>query len=164
MVMPRTTPIGPEARDRPTSHTGAMLLLGLVALALVFALSAFWPGGGTTSRVVEPTAAPAPADPRVAQGMALAARFGCVACHTADGTRGVGPTWKGLYGTQVQLDSGQTVQADDAFLTGKIRNPGSVTVAGYPAGLMGPSIQSYQDQLGQPDTMSALLAYIHSLQ
>ena len=83
-----------------------MVLLGLVGLALLFALSAFAQGGTTQTRVVEPTAAPAPADPRVAQGKLLATRFGCVACHSTDGSRGVGPTWRALYGAQVQLDSG----------------------------------------------------------
>ena len=114
-----------------------MVLLGAVVVALVFALTAFWPAGnGAGPRVVEPTAAPTPADPRVGQGKTLATTFGCVACHSADGSRSVGPTWRGLYGAQVQLESGQTVQADDAYLTNKIRNPDQVTVAGYPKGVI----------------------------
>ncbi|MES2113708.1 MAG: cytochrome B, partial [Pseudomonadota bacterium] len=37
------------------------------------------------------------------QGRLLAQARGCVACHSADGSPGVGPTWKGLYGKQETL-------------------------------------------------------------
>jgi len=57
--------------------------------------------------------------------------FGCKACHTQDGSVGVGPTWKGLYGSQVKLTDGSTVTADDAYLTEAIRSPGAKIVEGY---------------------------------
>jgi cytochrome c oxidase subunit 2 len=57
--------------------------------------------------------------------------FGCKACHTLDGTVGVGPTWKGLYGSQVKLADGSTVTVDDAYLIESIRNPGAKIVEGF---------------------------------
>jgi len=57
--------------------------------------------------------------------------FGCKACHTIDGTAGVGPTWKGLYGSQVKLDDGSTVTADDTYIIESIRNPGAKIVSGF---------------------------------
>jgi cytochrome c oxidase subunit 2 len=56
-----------------------------------------------------------------------------------DGTPKVGPTWKGLYGSQVTLADGSTVTADDAYITESIRNPGAKIVQGFqnimPAGI-----------------------------
>jgi cytochrome c oxidase subunit II len=57
--------------------------------------------------------------------------YGCKACHSLDGSAGVGPTWKGLYGSQVKLDDGTTVTADDTYITESIRNPGAKVVAGF---------------------------------
>jgi cytochrome c oxidase subunit II len=65
--------------------------------------------------------------------------FGCKACHTQDGSTSVGPTWKGVYGSQVKLADGSTVTADDAYIIESIRNPGAKIVEGYqnimPAGI-----------------------------
>jgi cytochrome c oxidase subunit 2 len=65
--------------------------------------------------------------------------YGCKACHSIDGSAGVGPTWKGLYGSQVKLDDGTTVTADNTYIIESIRNPGAKIVAGFqnvmPAGI-----------------------------
>jgi cytochrome c oxidase subunit 2 len=154
-----------DSRGSRSRNTTAMLLLGLVALALAFTLSAFWPSTQTSGpRVVEPTAMPTAADPRINQGRTLATTFGCTSCHSTDGARGVGPTWRGLYGSQVQLDDGTSVTADDRFLTDKIQHPDQLTVSGFAKGMMGPSIQPYAPRLAQAETVNALIAYIQSLQ
>lgn len=70
------------------------------------------------------------------QGASLAQEKGCVACHSADGSASVGPTWKGLHGSQVELPDGTTVVADGAYLRESILQPGAKTVKGYTAGLM----------------------------
>jgi cytochrome c oxidase subunit 2 len=48
-----------------------------------------------------------------------------------DGTAGVGPTWQGLFGSQIRLADGSTVTADEAYLIESIRNPGATIVEGY---------------------------------
>jgi cytochrome c oxidase subunit 2 len=46
-----------------------------------------------------------------------------------------GPTWLGLYGSQVELADGTVVTADDAFLVNSIINPNDQIVAGYAPGM-----------------------------
>jgi cytochrome c oxidase subunit 2 len=70
-------------------------------------------------------------DDPVERGREWYQNFGCAACHTLDGTTGVGPTWQGLYGSQVTFDDGTTTTADDDYLYNSIRNPGSEIVEGY---------------------------------
>ena len=57
---------------------------------------------------------------------------GCIGCHSIDGTRQVGPSFKGMFGKQEKLEGGSTVQVDDTYLIESIRQPGKVVVDGYP--------------------------------
>ncbi len=70
--------------------------------------------------------------------------FGCVACHSLDGTPGVGPSWQGLYGRQEQLTDGSTITADDEYIINSILNPNSQIIAGFNPNLMP---QNYGDQI-----------------
>ncbi len=70
--------------------------------------------------------------------------FGCVACHSVDGTPGVGPSWQGLYGRQEQLTDGSTITADDEYIINSILNPNSQIIAGFNPNLMP---QNYGDQI-----------------
>lgn len=56
----------------------------------------------------------------------------CKACHSIDGSKGVGPTWLGLLGEEVVLDDGTTFIADEAYILRSIKEPASQVVAGYP--------------------------------
>lgn len=64
-------------------------------------------------------------------GKAVAADSGCVACHSADGSSGVGPTWKGLAGSTVTLKTGKAVTADDEYLRRSINKPTADQVDGF---------------------------------
>ena len=67
-------------------------------------------------------------------GKTVAQEKGCLACHSVDGSKGVGPTLKGLAGSQVKvLKNGKpmTVTADAAFLKESIADPGATVVDGY---------------------------------
>jgi cytochrome c oxidase subunit 2 len=88
------------------------------------------------------------------QGKALAQSKGCVACHTIDGSTGVGPTWKGLYGKTETMASGSTELVDDAYLKDFILNPSKRVVKGF-APIM-PKIDLSDDEL------NALVVYIKS--
>jgi cytochrome c oxidase subunit 2 len=104
------------------------------------------------------------ADPAlVEKGQQLATQFGCVACHSATGAAGVGPTWKGLAGSQSELDNGQKVTADDNYLQESILQPDAKIVKGFPKGVMAGAVAAAEPQLQQPDNLNALLAYIKSL-
>jgi cytochrome c oxidase subunit 2 len=67
-------------------------------------------------------------------GAKLTKEKGCLACHSLDGSRGAGPSFKGLYNSRVTvLQNGTklTVTADDAYLRKKIRTPSATLVEGY---------------------------------
>ncbi len=67
-------------------------------------------------------------------GGKLAQDKGCLACHSLDGSPGVGPTLKGLYGSQVKVRRNSTkltVTADDAYLKESIRQPALDVVEGF---------------------------------
>jgi cytochrome c oxidase subunit 2 len=55
----------------------------------------------------------------------------CKPCHSIDGSTGVGPTWKGVYGSQVALEGGTTVTADDAYVLESILQPQAKIVQGF---------------------------------
>ena len=80
---------------------------------------------------------------------------GCTSCHGPHGEGGAGPTWKGLYGSEVTLADGSTLTADEAYLTESIRDPSAKQVAGY--GLM--PANSLDDA-----EIQAVVEYIRSLQ
>jgi len=69
-------------------------------------------------------------------GKALVSQNGCLACHSPDGTLLTGPTWRGLFGSTVELSDGTTTVADEAYLRASIVDPGSQTVLGFPPGIM----------------------------
>jgi cytochrome c oxidase subunit 2 len=63
-------------------------------------------------------------------GRSIALNNGCIACHSASGEAGVGPTWKGLYGSTVALVDGSKVTVDRAFLVRSIVDPNAQIEAG----------------------------------
>lgn len=82
------------------------------------------------------------------EGLALLKGTGCLACHSLDGTKLVGPTFKGVYNSQhvVITDDGEiTVTADDDYLKRSIYEPNAEVVKGYNRGLM----QSYTDLVSE---------------
>jgi cytochrome c1 len=56
---------------------------------------------------------------------------GCAACHGSAGEGGVGPAFAGLYGSEVPLQDGTTVLADDTYLERSINDPNADKVEGY---------------------------------
>lgn len=91
----------------------------------------------------------------VAQGRALAAAKGCVACHSIDGSPRVGPTWKDLFGKTENMRDGSAAFVDDAYLRAFILDPQARGVKGF-APIM-PKIALSDEEV------AALVAYIKSL-
>jgi cytochrome c oxidase subunit II len=65
------------------------------------------------------------------EGMKLLDAKGCLACHTVDGTPGVGPTFKGAWGSQIQLTDGSVHTLDAAFFHDKVLNPTANTAKDF---------------------------------
>jgi cytochrome c oxidase subunit 2 len=90
-------------------------------------------------------------------GEDVATRYGCLRCHTVDGTPHIGPTWARAYGSEVPLADGRTVIADEAYLTRSMMDPLADLHRGFE-----PVMPSYQGLLAAADT-GALVEYIRSL-
>lgn len=64
-------------------------------------------------------------------GAALYKAKGCNACHTVDGSKLVGPSFKGLWGKSEDTSAG-AVTVDDAYFKESVMNPMAKIVTGYP--------------------------------
>ena len=106
------------------------------------------------------TTGPTPAGGDAAEGKSLFASLGCASCHSIDGSSGVGPTLKGLFGSNVQLTDGKTVTADEAYLIEAIEDPDAEIVQGYQPGIMSGVIKP--NQIAEADARD-LVAYIKTL-
>lgn len=71
-----------------------------------------------------------------ANGVALLKKYGCLGCHSQDGSKGVGPSFKGLFNSQVAVRKNNalvTLTADEAYLRESIKSPAATVVEGYQA-------------------------------
>ncbi len=97
------------------------------------------------------------------KGKALVSSKGCIACHSADGSKLVGPSYKGIYGMEEKvLDNSAggkviTVKIDDNYLRESIENPTAKVVEGYP-----PSMPPYKGLVNEEE-IAAIIEYIKSL-
>ena len=102
-------------------------------------------GTGSASQGTPPTlTAPGPAGGgggSAAAGAALYQSLGCSGCHSLTGAKLTGPSFKGLYGSKVQLSNGQTVTANDAYILESILDPDKQIVKGFPKGIMSATIR-----------------------
>jgi cytochrome c2 len=94
------------------------------------------------------------------KGRQFYATLGCVSCHWTAGPPPLGPSFKGVAGSQVALESGKTVTADDDYLLASILAPDQDTVEGYPAGFMSSRVPPGQISVAQA---KAIVAYIKTL-
>ena len=98
----------------------------------------------------------------VEEGHRLATLMACVSCHSIDGTTlgKVGPTWKGLFGSQVHFADGGRTVADEAYLRESISEPNARIVRGFDKSDTG--MPSYQGVITDTQ-VEALMLYIKSL-
>jgi cytochrome c oxidase subunit 2 len=65
------------------------------------------------------------------EGMKLLDAKGCLACHSVDGSAGVGPTFKGAWGGLLTLDDGSTRTLDSALFVEKVRHPDTIPIKDF---------------------------------
>ncbi len=92
-----------------------------------------------------------------AAGQELFQTLGCASCHGANGEGGRGPTLAGLFGKDTQLQTGEKVRVDEAYVRESIINPQAKIVAGF-----GPIMPTFQGQVSE-DQLLQLVAFIKSL-
>ena len=96
-----------------------------------------------------------------AEGLKLLRGTGCLACHSLDGAKLVGPSFAGLYGSQRTVTEGntqKTVTADEAYIISSIYDPNKEVVTGFARNLM----QSYRDLL-TPENIAVMTEYLKTL-
>ncbi len=74
-------------------------------------------------------------------GLAIIKANACLTCHSLDGTKIIGPSFKGLYGTKrvVISDQGEKeVEATDEYIKRSVMDPNAEVVKGFNKGLMQP--------------------------
>lgn len=91
-------------------------------------------------------------------GKSMFVKAGCNACHSLDGSRLVGPSFKGVYGRTENLADGSSVQVDEAYIRQSILEPNSQIVSGYQ-----PVMPSYKSSL-KDFQIDALIEYMKGLQ
>ncbi len=94
-------------------------------------------------------------------GKQIVQQIGCNACHSADGTKIVGPSYLGLYGkSEIVITNGQErdITIDEEYIRRSILDPNADVVKGYNKGLM----LSYKDQL-KDEEINLIIEYIKSL-
>jgi cytochrome c2 len=98
----------------------------------------------------------------IEEGQKLAGLMGCTACHSLDGITGakVGPTWKGLFGSQREFKGGEPAVADEDYLRESMLEPTAKIVLGYEKNDTG--MPSYAGVLTD-DQIRALILFIKTL-
>jgi len=94
-------------------------------------------------------------------GLTLIKQNGCVACHSLDGNKIVGPSFKGIYGHEVEvITDGQErkVMVDDEYIKKSIYEPNADVVKGFNPGLM----ISYKQQVSEED-VAKIVEFIKGL-
>jgi len=84
-------------------------------------------------------------------------QYACSTCHSTDGSKKTGPSWKGLFGSKVQLSSGKTVTADSAYIHESIIHPNAKVVKGFQ-----PVMPNFQGQFDD-NQINAIIEYIKTL-
>ncbi len=85
-----------------------------------------------------------------ATGKRIMQNIGCFACHTVDGTKLVGPTFKGIWGETQTVTTGREerqLTVDEEYIKRSIFDPNADIVDGFQKGLM----VTYEGQLSEED-------------
>jgi len=93
----------------------------------------------------------------VEYGKRVAMAQGCLKCHSLTGEPHIGPTWLDLYRRRETLETGETIIADEGYLTDSMIDPRAKIVKGYK-----PVMPTYRGRLTAPDA-AALVEFIKSL-
>jgi cytochrome c oxidase subunit 2 len=95
--------------------------------------------------------------PPAQAGEKLYDRYGCVTCHSTDGTKRTGPTFKGLWNSKVEFRAGPPLVVDENYLRESILEPSAKIVKDYPD-----QMPTFKGVI-KDEEISAIIAYIKTL-
>ena len=81
----------------------------------------------------------------------------CIGCHSLDGSKMVGPSFKGVWGRTETLADKSTVKVDEAYFKRSLLTPMAEVVDGY-----APSMPSFQGQLTD-EQIADLIAFVKTV-
>ena len=87
-------------------------------------------------------------------GAKLYASKACITCHSLDGSKLTGPTFKGVFGHSVKLADGSTVTVDEEYIRRSILDPRAQVVAGFE-----PVMPVFAGTVS-PEDVDALIAFL----
>lgn len=96
-------------------------------------------------------------DELVAKGKELFVSKTCSTCHSLDGSKLIGPSFKNAYGRTVEFTDGSSATADDDYLTESIKNSNAKIVKDYI-----PAMPNFSDLLTEVE-VKALVEYIKTV-
>ena len=122
----------------PTFAVFGLMILGLV----------LWQGSDSSEEALA-------LSPQAAEGQSIAGSYGCSVCHGELGEGVIGPSWQGLYLSDVELEGNVTVLANEEYILRSITDPEAEIVAGFTTKM--PRSKLTDDQL------ASLVAYLKEL-
>lgn len=96
--------------------------------------------------------------PPAERGEALVTRNGCTACHSADGSSGIGPSFAGLWMNDRTMTDGEVITADENYIRESILEPNANITEGFD-----PAMPSYQGTISDRQ-IDDIIEYIKSLE
>lgn len=90
-------------------------------------------------------------------GQKLYSQRGCKQCHSVDGTAGIGPSFKGIWGHSQVLSGGGSVVVEENYVRESILNPQAKVVLGFE-----PVMPTYQGRLKDKE-ITAIIEYLKTL-
>ncbi len=91
-------------------------------------------------------------------GEQLVNRNACLTCHSTDGTTLQGPSFQGLFGSEEELQSGETVTVNENYIRESILDPQAKIVNGFQ-----PVMPTYSGTLSDDD-IAAIIEYMKTLE
>jgi len=94
-------------------------------------------------------------------GLAVLKKNACISCHSLDGTKIVGPSFKGIWGHEVEVITNgeeRTVTVDEDYIKRSVYEPNADVVKDFKSGLM----ISYKDLVSE-DELKDIIEYIKTL-
>ena len=90
-------------------------------------------------------------------GAGLYKTRGCMQCHSIDGTPGIAPSFKGIYGEMQALADGKSVKVDEDYIHESIIEPQAKIVRGY-----APVMPTFKGKLKDKE-IAGIIEFIKSL-
>ena len=94
----------------------------------------------------------------VQKGEKLYKTHACFTCHSTDGTKIIGPTWKGAWGDPRKFADGSSIEAiNEEYIRESIVNPMAKIAEGY-----APAMPTYQGRISEEE-INYIIEYMKSL-